>query len=262
MPTLRLELDDETVRRMATERELLGFETVTEYLEWVVRNRTAIEQGTERDHLLSEYAKRVETLEAKLDAGESIDPPEETSEDPVVDDGEFAPERVTRMTDEELSRDASELSGVESERLDELARQAVARTRDRLGRDVGTGLSYRSNTSIGDDVPIGADLVDLDEIDVPGHDDAVVAARREAVGAAVAFLKDRGRARRSEFVDGLYEEVPAGYDTEDGWWRCVKRGLKQAPPVEGGAGQRVWRYDPVVDRDAPGVTVTRLSDDL
>jgi len=261
MPTLRLELDDETVRRMATERELLGFETVTEYLEWIVRNRTAIEQGTERDHLLSEYAKRVETLEAKLDAGESIEPPEEDP-DPDIDDDAFSPERVTRMSDEELSRDASELSGVESERLDELARRAVARTRDQLGRDVGTGLSYRSRTSIGDDLPSGADLLDLSEIDVPGHDEDVVAARREAVGTAVAFLKDREHARRSDFVDALYEEVPAGYDTEDGWWRCIKRGLKQAPPVDGGAGKRVWRYDPVVDRDAPGVTVTRMSDDL
>lgn len=261
MPTLRLELDDDTVRRMATERELLGFETVTEYLEWVVRNRTAIEQGTERDHLLSEYAKRVETLEAKLDAGESIATGDDDS-DPDIGYDEFAPERVTRMSDEELTRDANELSGVESERLDELARRAVADTREQLGRDVGTGLSYRSRTSIGDDLPSGADLLDLSEIAVPGHDEDVIAARREAVGTAVAFLKDRDRARRSEFVDALYEEVPAGYDTEDGWWRCIKRGLKQAPPVDGGDGKRVWRYDPVVNRDAPGVTVTRLSDDL
>lgn len=261
MPTLRLELDEDTVERMETERELLGFETTTEYLEWVVRNRTAIEQGSERDQLLSEYAKRVETLEAKLDAGESIEDADDDESDPAIDDDGFAPERVTRIADEDLSRDANELSGVESDRVDELARRAVARTRDRLGRDVGTGLDYRSQTAIDGDVPPGADLVDLSEISVPGHDEDLVQARREAVGAAVAFLKDRDRARRSAFVDALYEEIPAGYDTADGWWRCIKRGLKQVPAVDGGAGNRVWRYAPIVDRDAPGVTVTRISDD-
>lgn len=268
MPTLRLELDEATVRRMDTERELLGFESTTAYLEWVVRNRTAIEQGSERDQLLSEYAKRVETLEARVEAGDPIDATgdEESGDrdragDPIDGDG-FAPERVTRMTDEDLSRDAGQLSGVESERLDELARRAVARSRERLGRDVSTGLDYDSTTTIDDDLPPGADLVDLEDVDVPGYEEAVVRARRVAVGAAVAYLKDNERAARSEFVDALYEGYPAGYDTTDGWWRCVKRGLKQAPQVEGGEGRRVWRWAPTVDHDAPGATVTRISDDL
>jgi len=267
MPTLRLELDEGTVRRMDTERELLGFESTTAYLEWVVRNRTAIEQGTERDQLLSEYAKRVETLEARVEAGEPIEAPRDEGEgrdrdgEPIDGKG-FAPERVTRMTDEDLSRDAGQLSGVESERLDELARRAVARSRERLGRDVSTGLDYDSTTAIDDDLPPGADLVDLEDIDVPGYEEPVVRARRVAVGAAVAHLKDNERARRSDFVDALYAEYPAGYDTTDGWWRCVKRGLKQAPQVEGGEGRRVWRWAPAVDHDAPGATVTRISDDL
>jgi len=263
MPTLRLELDDDTVRRMETERELLGFETTTQYLEWVVRNRTAIEQGSERDQLLSEYARRVETLEAKIDAGEPIDDPEPATDeaDESIDDDGFSPERVTRITDEDLSRDANELSGVEGDRVDELARRAVAQTREQLGRDVGTGLEYQSLTSIDGDLAPGADLVDLSEITVPGHDDRLIEARRGAVGAAVALLEDRNSARRSDFVDALYEEFSAGYDSEGGWWRCVKGGLEQAPPVDSGDGKRVWRYEPVVDRDAPGVTVTRISND-
>lgn len=262
MPTLRLELDDDTLARMDTERELLGFETTTAYLEWIVRNRTAIEQGSERDQLLTEYAKRVETLEARVDAGESIERPTEEPSEPSMDDGGFEPERVTRIPDEDLSRDASELSGVESGRLDEMARRAVARTREQLGRDVGTGLNYRSSNAIDDDLPPGADLVDLSTIEVPGRDEGLVRARREAVGAAIALLRDRERARRSEFVEALYDEYPAGYDTEDGWWRCIKCGLRSAGPVDGGEGRRVWRYAPAVDRDAAGVTVTRISDDL
>jgi hypothetical protein len=262
MPTLRLELDEETVRRMDTERELLGFESTTDYLEWVVRNRTAIEQGSERDQLLSEYARRVETLEAKVEAGEPIDAEDEDSGEPTVDGDDFSPERVTRIADEALSDDAGQLSGVESQRLDELARRAVARSRERLGRDVSTGLDYDSTTTIDEDLPPGADLVDLEEIDVPGYEERVVRARRVAVGAAVAYLKDNDRGRRGDIVDALYEQYPAGYDTADGWWRCVKRGFRQAPQVEGGEGHRVWRWAPTVDHDAPGATVTRISDDL
>jgi hypothetical protein len=354
MPTLRLELDEQTVERMTTERELLGFETITDYLAWIVSNRTAIQQGSERDQLLSEYAKRVETLEAQLDAGEAIDPDEPidvdrgrrraeanadggtvadgestsgstatadggtetaTADGPeagsqtattngagagsqtadgsgagtqttldgtgasaggtdadtragdtagpaeTVDGGGFSPERVTRMTDERLTDDVDELAGVESNRLDELARRAVARTRKRLGRDVGTGLDYRSQTGIEDDMTPGEDITDLDDLEVPGFSDDPLEARREAVGAALAFLRDEERARRSDFVDALFEEYPAGYDTTDSWWRCIKRGLKQVESVAGGDGSRVWRFSPRVERTARGVTVTRISND-
>jgi hypothetical protein len=332
MPTLRLELDEQTVERMTTERELLGFETITDYLAWIVSNRTAIQQGSERDQLLSEYAKRVETLEAQLDAGETIDPDEpidvdrgrrraeanadggtvadeeSTSETTAtadggtetatadgagagtqttldgtggsaggtdadegagdtagtaetVDGGGFSPERVTRMTDERLRDDVDELAGVESNRLDELARRAVARTRKRLGRDVGTGLDYRSQTGIDGDLTPGEDITDLDELEVPGYSDDPLEARREAVGAALAFLRDEERARRSDFVDALFEEYPAGYDTTDSWWRCIKRGLKQVESVDGGDGSRVWRFSPRVERTSRGVTVTRISND-
>jgi hypothetical protein len=332
MPTLRLELDEQTVERMTTERELLGFETITDYLAWIVSNRTAIQQGSERDQLLSEYAKRVETLEAQLDAGETIDPDEpidvdrgrrraeanadggtvadeeSTSETTAtadggtetatadgagagtqttldgtggsaggtdadegagdtagtaetVDGGGFSPERVTRMTDERLTNDVDELAGVESNRLDELARRAVARTRKRLGRDVGTGLDYRSQTGIDGDLTPGEDITDLDELEVPGYSDDPLEARREAVGAALAFLRDEERARRSDFVDALFEEYPAGYDTTDSWWRCIKRGLKQVESVDGGDGSRVWRFSPRVERTSRGVTVTRISND-
>jgi hypothetical protein len=323
MLEIRLELSDADVKKLDTEVDLLGFEDRGAYLRWIVGNRAAIEQGTERDQLLTEYQARVDELESALaereaeggredastaastdesstsknqaaaggeaptastadaDANEpgqvadAAGPARERATDgsgaagasasggrdgagaaeperredagePVGLGGNFAPERVERFEDESLGSHANQLRGVEGERLDEFARRAVAKTRERLGREPSTGLDYRSGTRIArssSDVRPGEDLVDLDSLDVPGRSESTCAPRREAVGAALAYLRDVDRAKKGDFVDELYAEYPAGYDTESGWWRCVKRGLKDAPVVDGGGeGSRVWTY--------------------
>lgn len=323
MPEIRLELSDADVKKLDTEVDLLGFEDRGAYLRWIIGNRAAIEQGTERDQLLTEYQTRVDELESALaereagggredastaasadesttsknpaaaggeaptastadadanEAGQVADAagaareratdgsgaanasasggrdgagaaePErrEDAGEPVGLDGNFAPERVERFEDESLGSHANQLRGVEGERLDEFARRAVAKTRERLGREPSTGLDYRSGTRIArssSDVRPGEDLVDLDSLDVPGRSESTCAPRREAVGAALAYLRDVDRAKKGDFVDELYAEYPAGYDTESGWWRCIKRGLKDAPVVDGGGeGSRVWAY--------------------
>jgi hypothetical protein len=338
MPEIRLELAPEDVRKLDTEVDLLGFADRAEYLRWIIGNRAAIEQGTERDQLLTEYQARVDELEAELSAqapsgneggADATDDVTATSsdtdraratdgggeattagstkglatteqasssadsiraDDPAHSDGEpstaarrgetataasrseahdgdgagsddtstaglggnFAPERVERFEDESLGSHANQLKGVEGERLDEFARRAVAKTRERLGREPTTGLEYRSGTRIArssSDVRPGEDLVDLDSLDVPGRSEETAAPRRKAVGAALAYLRDVGRAKKGDFVAELYEEYPAGYDTESGWWRCIKRGLKDAPVVDGGSGSRVWTYVPPGSRE-------------
>ena len=150
------------------------------------------------------------------------------------------PERVQRVNEDPVARDAVELADVTTRRVDELSRRAVAETREQLDRDVETGLSYSSSEALSPDVRPGEDLVDLESIDVPGRSGEVVAERREVVGRALAFLKDCGRARRSTFVEEFYEDVPAGYETADGWWRCVRQGLEQVDAVDGG---HVWQYE-------------------
>lgn len=150
------------------------------------------------------------------------------------------PERVQRVSEDPVAEDAGVLSDVETSRLDELTRRAVAETRRRLDRDVETGLDYDSSASIpGSTVAPGEDVTDLEAIEVPGRSADVVAERREEVGRALAFLRDEGRARRSDFVDTLYEDGTAGYGTADGWWRCVRGGLEQVDAVDGG---HVWEY--------------------
>ncbi|WP_242695485.1 MSCRAMM family adhesin SdrC [Halomontanus rarus] len=155
----------------------------------------------------------------------------------------LTPERVERIREDPVAEDAGVLGSVEIDRLDELSRRAVAKTRERLDRNVETGLEYTSSTGLAAaDVRPGEDVVDLESLSVRGRSAELVERRREVAGHAIAFLRDQGRARRSDFVESLYEQYPAGYETTDSWWRCLKEALKQVDAIDGGEGSRVWRF--------------------
>lgn len=255
MPELRLELSAAFLDRLRREQDLLGFEDVEAYVRWVLDNRAAIDGDADLS-VVDAYERRIEDLEARLDADAPAD--ESTDDPPLGSAADDAPGEATVEANidpatarvggdaDEVADLASALAGVTEDRLDEITRQAVARTRKELGEGDGggTGLSYDAeNTLRSDGPPPGAEITDLSAIEVPGHDDALVRRRREAVGAALAFLKEVKSARRSEFIDALYDDYPAGYDTEGGWWRCVKRGLSQVDRVDGAdEGSRTWRF--------------------
>lgn len=155
----------------------------------------------------------------------------------------LAPERVVRISEDPVADDADILETVEIERVDELSRRAVAKTRKQLDRDVETGLDYQSTTTFtSEDVRPGEDLVDLETIPVPGRSEQRIAQRRAVAGRAIAFLRDETEAQRSDFVDHLYEEHPAGYATAEGWWSFLKGVFRQVDVIDGGNGAHVWRY--------------------
>lgn len=147
----------------------------------------------------------------------------------------FAPVRVARPADGAVSTAAT--------RLDDVRRERFETAHLELDLDIDPD----------DDRP-GADLADLDALDLPGHDADLLERRRRLVGAAVAYLADAGEARRGEFVAALREDHPAGYDSVDGWWDCLKHGLRQVARVRNAdASTQTWRF-----RDVRGrVHVTR-----
>lgn len=197
------------------------------------------------------------TDDASTDDGSTDDSPDDASPDDssptataTASDGgtrtdaditsmHLRPERIQRVNEDPVAKDAGELSNVTTKRVDEFSRRAVAETRQQLDRDVETGLSYESSAAMSQDVRPGEDLADLGEIDVPGRSEELVVERRGVVGRALAHLRDEGSARRAEFVDALYEDHAAGYETADSWWRCVREGLSQVDAVDGG---HVWEY--------------------
>lgn len=278
---LHLPIDGETAETLETERRLLGFESRAEYVRWLVENRGRIEPDADGDRRLEDRLVDLRTAASahgdaiaeepsarrasdRSDSGGSTARANADGSSPIAEDGgtesaatdalgengdgigsmHLAPERVERIRGDPVSDDADVLGSVQIERLDELSRRAVAKTRRRLNRDVETGLAYASSTGLEDDhVRPGEDVVELESLSVPGYDDERVERRRAVAGRAIAYLRDAGRARKRDFVDELYEEYPAGYDTADAWWECVKGALRQVEVIEGGEDSRVWEFD-------------------
>lgn len=199
MPTLSVPVDEALAADLAREADRRGFDDAAAYVGWLLRRRA---EG------------RTET-----DGDAATDP--ETDASPS-----FAPVRVARPADGEVSTAADRLDAVRRERFD-IVHDGLVPTDDRPG----------------------ADLADLDALDLPGHDADLLERRRRLVGAAVAHLADAGEARRADFVAALRDEHPAGYDSVDGWWGCLKRGLRQVARVRNAdASTRTWRFRDVRGR--------------
>lgn len=92
-----------------------------------------------------------------------------------------------------------------------------------------------------------ADVVD--DLDFPGSH-ALVEERRAAVLACCRYLREQEEAAKVDFVDDVYPDFPAGYETSDSWWKRIgQQGLRAvADEVEGVEsplrGQSKWRYRP------------------
>jgi len=211
MPVLGIEVDEGLADALATEGEELGFDSRAAYVRWLLDGRETL-------------------FEAAADDVTDGD----ASPDPATADGglevELSPGRVSRPDDGRITEAAARLGTVERDRFGAMVRRGTA------GLDPA------------DDRP-GADLTDLDALDLPGYDETLLDRRRRLVGAALAYLKEAGEARRGDFVAALRAEYPAGYDSVESWWTCLKRGLRQVHRVrDADATRRTWRYRDVRGR--------------
>lgn len=248
MPELSVAFDAETLEELEAERRRLGFESRGAYVRWIVDRRNALEETNGDAPRVPETVRPRAEIEpgvlssTEADAGEPSRPTETVAELDGTG-ASLAPERVVRVPEDGVGRDATVLETVQHDRLDELSRRAVAETRRRLDRNVETGLEYRSTTPLGrEGLRPGAELVDLDALSVPGRSAERRERRRTVAGRAIAFLRDEERAKKATVVAELYDSYPAGYETADGWWAFLKDVFEQVDAVEGGAGSRVWRY--------------------
>ena len=87
-------------------------------------------------------------------------------------------------------------------------------------------------TRVNDD----AGLVDdvrraVESAELPGSGETLEA-RREALLAAYEYLADNPNASRSDFLDNVYPDHPAGFETADGWWNAIQPALKRLPGVD------------------------------
>lgn len=71
----------------------------------------------------------------------------------------------------------------------------------------------------------------MDEIDLPGSG-STLEARRDALLAAYDYLIDNPSARKSDFLENVYPEHPAEFETDEGWWNAIQPALKDLPGVD------------------------------
>lgn len=81
-----------------------------------------------------------------------------------------------------------------------------------------------------DDVPLAVRNA-MDEADLPGTGETLVE-RREALRAAYDYLVEHPSAKKSDFLQEVFPENPAGFETAEGWWNAIQPALKDLPGVD------------------------------
>ncbi|SER69273.1 hypothetical protein [Natrinema salaciae] len=68
-------------------------------------------------------------------------------------------------------------------------------------------------------------------VDLPGTG-AMLEARRKALLASYEYLIDHPSARKSDFLENVYPDHSAGFETDEGWWNAIQPALKELPGVD------------------------------
>lgn len=82
----------------------------------------------------------------------------------------------------------------------------------------------------------------INDADLPGTG-STLEARRDALFAAYEYLTENPSASRSNFLDSVYPDHPAGFETADGWWNAIQPALKELPGVDPPEERgHLWRF--------------------
>ncbi|RLM53439.1 ArsR family transcriptional regulator [Halobellus sp. Atlit-31R] len=70
-----------------------------------------------------------------------------------------------------------------------------------------------------------------DEVDLPGTG-KTLKSRRVALLAAYEYLQEQPEAKRSDFLQDVFPENQAEYETAEGWWNAIQPALAELPNVD------------------------------
>jgi hypothetical protein len=71
----------------------------------------------------------------------------------------------------------------------------------------------------------------VDDVDLPGTG-KTLRAREEALLAAYEYIQEYPEAKKSDFLQDVFPEHPAEYETAEGWWNALQPALAQLPGVD------------------------------
>ena len=70
-----------------------------------------------------------------------------------------------------------------------------------------------------------------EEVDLPGTG-KTLKSRRAALLAAYEYLQEHPEAKKSDFLQDVFPENPAEYETAEGWWNAIQPALAELPGVD------------------------------
>jgi DNA-binding Lrp family transcriptional regulator len=71
----------------------------------------------------------------------------------------------------------------------------------------------------------------VDDVDLPGTG-KTLRAREEALLAAYEYIQEYPEAKKSDFLQDVFPEHPAEYETAEGWWNALQPALAELPGVD------------------------------
>ena len=112
-------------------------------------------------------------------------------------------------------------------KLNELVDEGVLRTRKVGSRSRVWWVPIENS----DRQPRASDRRLIEDVDLPGTG-KTLAARREALIAAYADIQHYPEAKKSDFLQDVYPDHPAEFETPEGWWNAIQPALAELPGVD------------------------------
>lgn len=112
-------------------------------------------------------------------------------------------------------------------KLNELVEQDVLRTR-KVGSRSRVWWTPIRNESPDRTEPTPELLIE--DVDLPGTG-KTLKAREKALVAAYEYIRDHPEAKKSDFLQDVFPDHPAGFETAEGWWNAIQPALAELPGV-------------------------------
>ena len=71
----------------------------------------------------------------------------------------------------------------------------------------------------------------VESVDLPGTG-KTLKARQRALIASYEYLQEHPEAKKSDFLQDVFPENPAEYETAEGWWNAIQPALAELPGVD------------------------------
>lgn len=115
-------------------------------------------------------------------------------------------------------------------KLNELVDRGVLRTR-KVGSRSRVWWVPMENEDGDDETGDHERLRLIEDVDLPGTG-KTLEARRDALQAAYDYLQEYPEAKKSDFLQDVYPDHTAEFETAEGWWNAIQPALAELPGVD------------------------------